>query len=93
MIDLRSLSPWDKAKVLDSVAKTGRFVAVDESYPTCGAASEWCATVAQEAFHQLKAPVRRVTNKDVPMPFSPVLEKAVLPSEADVVAAVKKTLG
>lgn len=92
VIDLRSLSPWDKETVLESVAKTGRFVAVDESFPTCSAASEWAATVAEEAFHQLRAPVQRVTNKDVPMPFSPVLEKAVLPSEADVIAAVHKTL-
>lgn len=92
VIDLRSLSPWDKRTVLESVAKTGRFVAVDESFPTCSAASEWAATVAQEAFSDLKAPVQRVTNQDVPMPFSPVLEKAVLPSAADVVAAVRKTL-
>ncbi len=92
VIDLRSLSPWDKRTVLESVAKTGRFVAVDESFPTCSAASEWAATVAEEAFPDLKAPVQRVTNADVPMPFSPVLEKAVLPSAADVVAAVHRTL-
>ncbi|MDE2637847.1 MAG: alpha-ketoacid dehydrogenase subunit beta [Chloroflexota bacterium] len=92
VIDLRSLSPWDKETVLESVAKTGRFIAVDESFPTCSAASEWAATVAEEAFYQLRAPVQRVTNKDVPMPFSPVLEKAVLPSQADVIAAVHKTL-
>lgn len=92
VIDLRSLSPWDKQTVLASVAKTGRFVAVDESFPVCSAASEWAATVAEEAFAALKAPVQRVTNVDVPMPFSPVLEKAVLPSAADVVAAVRKTL-
>ena len=93
VIDLRSLSPWDKATVLESVAKTGRFVAVDESFPVCSAASEWCATVAEAAFHHLRAPVQRVANKDVPMPFSPVLEKAVLPSAADVIEAVNKTLG
>lgn len=92
VIDLRSLSPWDKQTVLASVAKTGRFVAVDESFPVCSAASEWAATVAEEAFAALKAPVQRVTNVDVPMPFSPVLEKAVLPSAADVVAAVRRTL-
>ncbi|MDE2857092.1 MAG: alpha-ketoacid dehydrogenase subunit beta [Chloroflexota bacterium] len=92
VIDLRSLSPWDKQTVLESVAKTGRFVAVDESFPTCSAASEWAATVAEEAFSDLKAPVQRVTNQDVPMPFSPVLEKAVLPSATEVIAAVRKTL-
>ncbi len=92
VIDLRSLSPWDKQSVLESVAKTGRFVAVDESFPACSAASEWAATVAEEAFYHLKAPVQRVSNADVPMPFSPVLEKAVIPSAADVAAAARKTL-
>lgn len=92
VIDLRSLSPWDKQSVLESVAKTGRFVAVDESFPTCSAASEWAATVAEEAFYHLKAPVQRVSNADVPMPFSPALEKAVIPSAADVAAAARKTL-
>ncbi len=92
VIDLRSLSPWDKETVLNSVNKTGRFIALDESFPTCSAASEWAATVAQEAFHCLKAPVQRVNNKEVPIPFSPVLEKAVLPSEAEVIAAVRRTM-
>ncbi|MCB0193738.1 MAG: alpha-ketoacid dehydrogenase subunit beta [Anaerolineae bacterium] len=92
VVDLRTLSPWDETLVLESVAKTGRFVAVDESYPTCGAASEWAATVAEKAFSHLKAPVQRVTNKPVPMPASPLLEKAVIPSSDEIVAAVKKTL-
>jgi pyruvate dehydrogenase E1 component beta subunit len=92
VIDLRTLKPWDEAMVMTSVAKTGRFVAVDEAYPTCSAASEWAATVAEKAFSDLKAPVQRVTNKPVPMPFSPVLEKGVIPSTEDIVAAVKRTL-
>jgi pyruvate dehydrogenase E1 component beta subunit len=92
VIDLRTLKPWDEAMVMTSVAKTGRFVAVDEAYPTCSAASEWAATVAEKAFSDLKAPVQRVTNKPVPMPFSPVLEKGVIPSAEDIVAAVKRTL-
>lgn len=92
VVDLRTLSPWDVDAVLASVEKTGRFVAVDESYEACGAASEWAATVAEKGFHFLKAPVQRVSVKPVPMPFSPKLEKAVLPSEDDIIAAVKKTL-
>lgn len=92
VIDLRTLSPWDKDCVLSSVKKTGRFVALDESFPTCSAASEWAATVAEEAFTHLKAPIQRVNNKPVPMPFSPKLEKAVLPSVEDVIMAVQKTL-
>ncbi len=93
VIDLRTLKPWDKQLVIDSVAKTGRFVAVDESYPTCGAASEWAATVAEFAFSDLKAPVRRVSNTDVPMPFNPDLERQVMPSAADVVEAARSTVG
>ena len=91
VIDLCTLSPWDKDTVLESVAKTGRFVAVDEAYPTCSAASEWAATVAEFGFHSLKAPVARVTGKPLPIPFSPVLEKAVIPSVEEIVAAAKGT--
>ncbi len=92
VIDLRTLSPWDADCVLASVEKTGRFVAVDESFPTCSAASEWAATVAERAFQHLKAPVQRVNNENVPIPFSPRLEKAVLPTVEKVIAAVKRTL-
>lgn len=92
VIDLRTLKPWDEACVLQSVARTGRFVAVDEAYPTCSAASEWAATVAEKAFSDLKAPVQRVTNKPVPMPFSPKLERAVIPSTEEIIAAVKRTM-
>ena len=91
VIDLRTLKPWDENCVLESVAKTGRFVAVDECYPVCSAASEWGATVAEKAFEHLKAPVQRVTNKPVPIPFSPKLEKAVIPSAEEIVSAVKRT--
>ncbi len=90
VIDLRTLKPWDEEIVLESVAKTGHFVAVDESYPVCGAASEWAATVAEKGFHHLKAPVLRVSSKHVPVPFSPTLEKQMIPSVEEVVAAVKK---
>lgn len=91
VIDLRTLKPWDEEMVLDSVAKTGHFVAVDESYPVCGAASEWAATVAEKGFRHLKAPVRRVSSKPVPIPFSPILEKAVIPSVEEIVDAVRGT--
>ncbi len=92
VIDLRTLKPWDETCVLRSVRKTGRFVAVDESFPVCGAASEWAATVAEKAFHHLRAPVQRVSNLDVPLPFSPVLEKAVLPSADAIIEAVRRCL-
>ena len=92
VIDLRTLKPWDEACVLRSVRKTGRFVAVDESFPVCGAASEWAATVAEKAFHHLRAPVQRVSNLDVPLPFSPVLEKAVVPTSEAIIDAVRRCL-
>jgi len=92
VIDLRTLKPWDEALVLESVKKTGRFVAVDESYPTCGAASEWAATVAEYAFADLKAPVQRVSNMPVPMPFNPALEEMVIPGVSDIIDAVDRTL-
>jgi len=92
VIDLRTLSPWDEEIVLESVAKTRRFVAVDEGYPTCGAASEWAATVAEKGFSHLVAPVQRVSNKPVPIPYNPVLERQVMPSPDDIIAAVKRTL-
>lgn len=92
VIDLRTLKPWDEAAVLRSVRKTGRFVAVDESFPVCGAASEWAATVAEKAFHHLRAPVQRVSNLDVPLPFSPVLEKAAVPSAEGIMDAVRRCM-
>ena len=92
VVDLRTLKPWDETLVLESVAKTGRFVAVDESYPICGAASEWAATVAEKGFHDLKAPVQRLSNKHLPMPFSPTLEKQIIPSVEEIVATVRRVL-
>ncbi|MEO1667861.1 MAG: alpha-ketoacid dehydrogenase subunit beta [Chloroflexota bacterium] len=92
VIDLRTLSPWDKDTVLASVQKTGRFVAVDEAFPQCSAASEWTATIAREAFSDLKAAPQQVNNEPVPVPFSPKLEKAVLPTTEKIINAVKRTL-
>ena len=90
VIDLRTLSPWDEELVLESVAKTHRFVAVDEGFPTCGAASEWAATVAEKGFRDLHEPVQRVSNKPVPIPYNVALEKMVMPSPDDIVAAVRR---
>lgn len=92
VIDLRTLKPWDEACVLRSVRKTGRFVAVDESFPVCGAASEWAATVAEKAFPHLRAPVQRVSNLDVPLPYSPVLEKAAVPTTERVLDALRRCM-
>jgi acetoin:2,6-dichlorophenolindophenol oxidoreductase subunit beta len=88
VIDLRSWAPLDKQSILDSVKKTGRLVVMVEEPKTGGAAGEVAATVAEEAFQYLKAPIRRVCGQDTPVPFSPVLEKFWMPSEEALIKAV-----
>jgi pyruvate dehydrogenase E1 component beta subunit len=90
VIDLRSLRPLDSATVLASVAKTNRCVLVEEGWPVCSIASELSAIVMERGFDDLDAPVLRVTNEDVPMPYAANLEKAALVDSARVVAAAKK---
>ncbi|CAN5347840.1 pyruvate dehydrogenase complex E1 component subunit beta [soil metagenome] len=90
VIDLRTLRPLDKATVLASLAKTHRLVVVEEGWPTCSIASEVAAFVMEEGFDDLDAPVLRVTNEDVPLPYAANLEKLALISTEKVVAAVKK---
>jgi len=87
VIDPRTLVPLDKGKIIASVRKTGRLVIVDEAPKTCGAAGEIAAVVADEGFGFLKAPVKRVSRLDTPVPFSPPLEQYVLPGEDSIVAA------
>ena len=89
VIDLRTLRPLDKAAVLRSLAKTNRVVVVEEGWPTCSIASEIMAICMEEGFDDLDAPVLRVTNEDVPMPYAANLEKLALIKAADVVAAAK----
>ena len=89
VIDLRTLRPLDKAAVLTSLAKTNRLVVVEEGWPTCSIASEIMAICMEEGFDDLDAPVLRVTNEDVPLPYAANLEKLALIKAADVVAAVK----
>ncbi|MHB8493421.1 MAG: alpha-ketoacid dehydrogenase subunit beta [Casimicrobiaceae bacterium] len=90
LIDPRTVVPMDYEAILASVARTGRLVVVDEARKSCSAASEIAATVAERGFHLLKAPIRRVAVEDVAMPYSPVLEKAVIPDAARIVDAVLK---
>lgn len=92
VIDPRTLLPLDTATILRSVAKTGRLVVVDEAREICSAASEISAAVAQHGFGSLKAPIIRVTSPNVPIPFSPPLEKAVVPDTQRVVDAVCASL-
>ncbi len=80
VLDLRSLVPLDEDAILASVAKTSKVVIVDEANATCAAGAQVAALIAERAFEQLDGPVVRVATPDVPIPFSPPLEQAVLPS-------------
>ncbi|HZV56764.1 MAG TPA: pyruvate dehydrogenase complex E1 component subunit beta [Sphingobium sp.] len=90
VIDLRTLRPLDTATVLASLAKTNRVVVVEEGWPVCSIASEIMAVCMEQGFDDLDAPVLRVTNEDVPLPYAANLEKAALIDAPRVVAAVKK---
>ncbi len=89
VIDLRTLRPLDKQAVLTSLAKTNRIVVVEEGWPTCSISSEIMAICMEEGFDDLDAPVMRVTNEDVPLPYAANLEKLALIKADDVVTAAK----
>jgi pyruvate/2-oxoglutarate/acetoin dehydrogenase E1 component len=80
VLDLRSLVPLDEEAILASVAKTSKVVVLDEANRTCAAGAEVAALIAERAWEDLDGPVVRVATPDVPIPFSPPLEQAVLPS-------------
>jgi 2-oxoisovalerate dehydrogenase E1 component beta subunit len=89
VLDLRSVMPWDKAAVLDSVRKTSKALVLHEDTRTGGFGAEIAATIAEEAFEDLDAPVKRIAAPDTPVPFSPPLEKAFIPQVDDVVAGLR----
>jgi pyruvate dehydrogenase E1 component beta subunit len=93
IVDPRTTSPLDEDTILESVENTGRLVVVDEANPRCGLAADIVARVAQEAFSDLKAPPRMVTPPHTPVPFSPVLEDAYVPTPASIAEAVRATAG
>lgn len=90
VIDLRTLRPLDKQTVLESLKKTNRIVVVEEGWPVCSIASEVAAFVMEEGFDDLDAPVLRVTNEDVPLPYAANLEKLAMVTADKAVAVVKK---
>jgi len=90
VVDLRTLRPLDTATVLESLKKTNRMVVVEEGWPVCSIASEIVTVAMEQGFDDLDAPVLRVTNEDVPLPYAANLEKLALVSAAKVVEAVKK---
>ena len=89
VIDLRTLRPLDKATVLESLKRTNRMVVVEEGWPVCSISSEIIAIAMTEGFDDLDAPVLRVTDIDVPLPYAANLEKLALIKAAQVVEAVK----
>jgi acetoin:2,6-dichlorophenolindophenol oxidoreductase subunit beta len=92
VIDPRTLVPFDEPTVLNSVARTGRLVIVDEARECCSAASQIAARVAERGFESLRAPIRRVTTPNVAMPYAPNAESHVIPGEARISAAVLETV-
>jgi 2-oxoisovalerate dehydrogenase E1 component beta subunit len=92
VLDLRSLVPLDEEAILASVAKTSRVLIVDEANATCAAGAQVAALIADRGFEDLDAPVRRVATPDVPIPFSPPLEQAVLPSVERIREACRELL-
>ncbi|HYI39473.1 MAG TPA: pyruvate dehydrogenase complex E1 component subunit beta [Allosphingosinicella sp.] len=90
VIDLRTLRPLDKATVLASLAKTNRMVCVEEGWPVCSISAEIMATAMEQGFDDLDAPVLRVTDEDVPLPYAANLEKMALIRVESVVEAAKK---
>lgn len=92
VINLRTLRPLDLNTVVESVRRTHRAVVVQEQWRLFGAAAEIAASIYEQAFDDLDAPIERVTGADVPMPYARNLELLAVPHEEDIVRAVKKTL-
>jgi pyruvate/2-oxoglutarate/acetoin dehydrogenase E1 component len=92
VLDLRSLVPLDEEAILSSVRKTSKVLIVDEANETCAAGAQVAALIAEHAFEDLDGPVRRLATPDVPIPFSPPLEQAVLPGVERVREAARELL-
>jgi 2-oxoisovalerate dehydrogenase E1 component len=92
LLDLRTIAPWDRDRVLSSVVKTGKLLIVHEDNLTAGFGAEIAATVANDGFWYLDAPVERLAVADVPMPYHPVLLDAVLPRVEQIAQRIEQTL-
>jgi 2-oxoisovalerate dehydrogenase E1 component beta subunit len=90
ILDLRTIVPWDRERVLESVRRTSKVLVLHEDTRTGGFGAEIAATIAEEAFEDLDAPVLRLAAPDTPVPFSPALEKAFIPQVEDVAGALRK---
>jgi pyruvate/2-oxoglutarate/acetoin dehydrogenase E1 component len=92
VVDIRTVVPLDRQTIVDSVRKTGRLVVVDPAPLTCSVGSEIAATVVEQAFDELSAPIVRLNAPDIPVPFSPDLERLMYPTTERIVEAAKKLL-
>jgi pyruvate dehydrogenase E1 component beta subunit len=92
IVDLRSLRPLDLEPVIESFKKTNRAVVVEEGWKSFGVGAEVSSRIYEQAFDYVDAPVRRVAQKEVPLPYNRALEQSALPQVADVIAAVKEVL-
>lgn len=92
IVDLRSLRPLDMEPVIESFKKTNRAVVVEEGWKSFGVGAEISSRIYEQALDYVDAPVRRVAQKEVPLPYNRTLEQSALPQVADVIAAVKEVL-
>jgi pyruvate dehydrogenase E1 component beta subunit len=92
VVDLRSLRPLDMGPVVESFKRTNRAVVVEEGWPSFGIGAEVTSRLYEEAFDYADAPIRRVAQKEVPLPYNRALEQMALPQTADIVRAVKEVL-
>jgi pyruvate dehydrogenase E1 component beta subunit len=93
VVDPRTLVPLDEETILTSIEKTNRAVVADEGHLRGGAATDIAAMIGEKGFDFLDGPVKRVTSLDVPIPFSPPLEKAAIADEARIEAAIRELVG
>ena len=93
VVDVRSIRPLDEDTILQSVRKTGRLIVADTSWELCGLSSEVAALAAEKAFHDLKAPVRRIALANCPAPVSQPLEKAFYPTATTIAKAALRCSG
>jgi 2-oxoisovalerate dehydrogenase E1 component beta subunit len=89
VLDLRTIVPWDKERVLEGVRRVSKVLVLHEDTRTGGFGAEIAATIAEEAFEYLDAPVLRMAAPDTPVPFSPPLEKAFIPQVEDVLEGLR----
>ena len=92
IVDLRTLRPLDMAPVIESFKKTNRAVIVEEGWKSYGVGAEITTRIYEEAFDYVDAPVKRVAQKEVPLPYNRTLEQSAIPNVEDIIQAVKEVL-